>query len=107
MKTNQFLVTANDFFEKATALLETKNKDYANENDVFSNFDKLAQIAKILDLDVRKKEHGALYSIVDKLIRIRNLENKKPNHESVKDSCLDGVNYFVLYYGMKTEEKEK
>jgi len=103
MERDELLKFATDLFSEAESLLKTKNEDYAKQKDVFRNFDKVSQIAEILGLDVKKREHGALYEIVKKLCRLVNLEDKEPWHESVAGSCVDAINYIVLYYGMRRE----
>lgn len=106
MKINQFIATAHLLSIDAVKLLRSKNEDYS-PGEAFGAFDKQAQIAKVLDLDVKKREHDALYRIVGKLVRLRALEDKDPQHESVRDNCMDGINFFTLYYGMRTEKKDK
>lgn len=106
MKINQFIAMSLLFYSDAAKLLRSKNDDYS-KGEAFGAFDKQAQIAKVLDLDVKKREHDALYRIVGKLVRLRALEDKDPQHESVRDNCMDGINFFTLYYGMRIEKKKE
>ena len=106
MEIEKFLETASELLLETKGLLKTKNEDYS-KGDAFGAFDKQAQIARVLDLDVKKREHDALYRIVGKLVRLRSLEGKSPQHESVRDNVMDGINFFILYHGMRTEEKER
>jgi len=105
MKLENFLEIANQFFAEAGRLLKTKNWDYAGK-EVFENFTKQSALCSVLELDVSKEEHWILAQIVEKLVRLRNLEGKEPKHDSVRDSCMDIVNFAVLYYGITMEKKD-
>jgi len=106
MEVEKFLEIASGLLSEAKGLLKTKNKDYS-EGEAFRNFEKQAAICGTLKLDFSKREHWALAQIVEKTNRLRELEGKPPHHDSVRDTCLDGINFFVLYYGMVTEKKEE
>jgi len=105
MKIERFLVIASDLLKEAKGLLMTKNADYS-KGDAFGAIEKEAAIAKILELDYSKREHWAIANIISKVVRLRGLENRPPQHETIKDTCADGINYFTLYFGMRTEEEE-
>ena len=105
MKIQEFLEIAGGLFLEARKTLSTKNEDYST-GEAFGAFDKEAMIARILDLDSSNRLHRALNEIVKRVVRLRNLGDKKPNHESIEDSCKDGVNFFALYYGMVVEKKD-
>ena len=106
MKVEDFLKIADGLLSEAKGLLRTKNKDYS-EGEPFRNFEKQAAMCKILELDISMRDHWALAQIVEKLNRLRELENRKPQHESIRDTCMDGINFFTLYYGMKKEEEDE
>jgi len=82
---------------------ETKNEDYS-KGDAFGAFEKEAKICEILSLDASKREHWALAQIVAKVVRLKGLENRDPHHESIRDSCVDIMNFSALYYGMRREK---
>lgn len=105
MKVENFLKIADGLLLEAKGLLKTKNKDYS-EGEPFRNFERQAALCKTLELDVSKREHWALAQILEKVNRLRELENRQPQHESIRDTCADGINFFILYYGMKKEESK-
>jgi len=94
-------------FAEATRLLKTKNEDYTNRQEPFENFEKVSKVCKILGIDITKRHHGALYQIISKITRLLALDGREANHESIRDTCVDGINYFVLYYGMVDEDKDE
>lgn len=105
MKIEKFLKIASGLLSEAKLMLKTKNEDYS-KGDAFGAFEKEAEICGILGLDASKREHWALAQIVAKVVRLKGLENRHPHHESIRDTCADGINFFTLYYGMRVEEKE-
>lgn len=103
MELNEFLEIALGLFEEAGILVQSKNKDYSKQENAFRNFDRTSQIVRALGLDLGKREHIALFEIVKKVHRLVNLGDREPQHESIKDTCLDIIVYIVLYYGMMSE----
>ena len=85
--------------EKIMKIAESKAHDYATE-DVLNNFKSVSAAAKALNLDVHNPTNYALFMVLLKIARITNItnNNKYPRHESVKDSFIDGINYFKLAY---------
>ena len=106
MRIEKFLKIASELHLEAKMMLETKNEDYS-KGDAFGAFEKEAKICGILELDASKREHRALAQIITKVVMLKGLENRDPHHESIRDTCADGINFFTLYYGMRTEEKEE
>ena len=96
---------AIDMLCDAHDLMQTKSDDYAI-GTAFDNFEKVTEICKIMKLDINNMAHDPLKRIVSKVLRLRSLEGKESNHESVRDSCLDGIVFFVIYYGMLKEANE-
>ncbi len=96
---------AIDMLCDAHDLLKTKSDDYAL-GTAFDNFEKVTEICKIMKLDINNMAHDPLKRIVSKALRLRSLEGKEPKHESVRDTCLDGINFFIIYYAMFIEASE-
>lgn len=82
---------AQEFFAECLATLTKKANDYAQDDDCFSNFKKIAATCEI------PVEKVFLQFIVVKVARLVELL-KKPNlvAESKKDSVMDMANYACL-----------
>ena len=80
-------------FDEAYALVEGKAHDYAEEGNVYSNFELAAEVAGI------SVEQVFLVLIAIKIARLGQLigNDKEPNNESIDDSAVDGMNYFGLF----------
>jgi hypothetical protein len=89
---------ASDIFTECLNILQSKGLDYSSE-DVLSSFKNVANTIGI------SPEQVAMMFIETKLERLRNLENKDPKHESVRDSILDCINYLSLYYCILLEKQ--
>lgn len=76
--------------DSALELMRRKNEDYASKDDPFRNFRAFGAL-------------GILVRLSDKIARLQSiLENAGScaiAEETIKDTVLDGINYFVLYYG--------
>lgn len=85
-------------------VLESKGHDYATE-DVLSNFKRISEAAKALDINVQTPLGYALFMVLLKIDRINNLTSsgKTPNNEGIDDSFGDGINYFKLGYCIHKE----
>jgi len=90
----------NDIMVKSSAILSSKGEDYATQ-DVLSNFKLAGNITGI------SAELNCLNLIATKVARLGVLLNNKnePNNESIEDSCIDGLNYFILLI-MLLKDKE-
>ena len=93
MKRADLLRRHRQLTERARQLMELKNRDYGANEDPFRNF----------------RRHG-LYGITvrlsDKLARLDNfIERGKfsDKDESLIDSCLDIINYAVLFAAMNED----
>lgn len=75
---------------------ESKNIDYANESNPFSNFDLSEQGLKLFP---NPRDGAFAWPIFTKLARLSVLMNgkDKPNNESVQDSLIDIANYTILW----------
>ena len=76
---------------KAFNLLQSKNADYASDNDPFKNF----RLVEILGVDLKT---GIFVRLCDKLSRVHNLLNNEAQvkDESIQDTCLDAINYCAI-----------
>ncbi len=95
MNRSQFFEFAQDFFHKAMELLQSKNDDYSQEDNPFSNFE---LIAKMIGISTKK----AIFSrMADKFARLRECLDKGTTvkDETLGDTLLDLVNYSVLLAG--------
>jgi len=106
MDIKEFSALALNLFEEAGELLQSKNEDYAKSEDAFKNLNRTSRMVEILDLDLKRREHVALYEVVKKVHRLVNLGDREPRHESIRNDCVDIINYIALYYGMMGEEKK-
>ena len=87
-----------DFFNECLGVADTKGHDYSKEEDAFSNFKK---IADMLDVPISKV---LLFFIACKVARLVELQDKEPNHESIKDTYIDLANY--ISFGAILEDNE-
>jgi hypothetical protein len=81
-----------DEFQQAYALVEGKASDYAEDDNVFSNFEFAAAAAGI------SVEQSFMNLIGVKVARLQQLigNDKTPNNESIDDTLLDLMNYAGL-----------
>lgn len=73
-----------------------KNKDYADSNNPFSNFD-VSEYC--ISLFKSNRDKTFVWPIATKLARLSTLlnSNKIPNNESIEDSFIDIANYVLLW----------
>ena len=97
-----------ELFDSYTAhlrqLIISKGADYAKSEDKLSNFKEVGAMTH------QTRFMPALNLIATKVARLSTLladTGKKPNHESVIDSCLDGANYFFLLAQLFHEAEEE
>ena len=79
-------------FAEAHALVKAKAHDYAEDDNVFSNFEFAAQVAGVKTEQVFAVLLGVKVARLGQLIG----NNKKPNFESIDDTLLDTMNYAGL-----------
>jgi len=92
---SELLVLHNELSAKARELMTKKNHDYAVEQDVFRNFRTFGTL-------------GVLVRLSDKLARLRSFEENnvfKVTDEALIDTILDTINYAVIYFAMKQEDR--
>lgn len=84
-------ILTSALFDQCQALLKCKTADYADESNVYSNFEKVALMTNATVTEV------ICIFLATKIARIIELENKdKVNNESVLDSLKDIINYAAL-----------
>lgn len=85
------------------AVLEAKSADYAQEQDVLSNFKTAGAICQLTS------SQQCLSMIATKIARLGVLlSGKDPKNEPIEDSVLDLINYsFLLMCCLEDEKKEK
>ena len=99
MKRLEQEVFFEDFVAEMRSTLISKSNDYAQTNDVLSNFRKSAEIVNI------NPQQSCLNHIATKVIRLGNLlDGKDINHESVRDNLMDLANYCILLAMIDSEQ---
>lgn len=84
-----------ELLEQSKAIHLKKNKDYANENNPFSNFERSAELISWFKGSTDK---AFVALIGTKLARIAELrDGRVPNNESLEDSFLDLLTYVGLW----------
>ena len=98
MNTTELIQFHKTICDEARSIMEKKNHDYsgASGETPFANF----MVAEHLNMCDAKT--GILLRITDKIMRINTFikSGELKVNESVKDSCRDCINYFILLAGM-------
>jgi hypothetical protein len=84
-------------------LNRVKRHDYANDVNIFANFDKNVEM---MNLPGYTAVEDALSMVTRKIGRITNLRGKDPANETVLDSYKDLAVYAVLLWGLAVREAE-
>ena len=94
-----FLQDSQHILNRCLQLLASKNSDYSETQDAFSNFKLAAQIAGI------SSEQTLLSLLGMKFARLQQLtgKGKQPKHESIEDTLVDIINYTLLLRGILQE----
>lgn len=91
--------------EKIQKVHETKSHDYAQDDNVFSNFEYAAAVSEIFKDPVDKV---FVTMIAIKLARMAELRNgKSPKNESILDTGEDGTNYFAIWVSRIMKELDE
>jgi hypothetical protein len=99
-----------EFFDDAVAearrIIESKNHDYAGRDgeNPFANF------TRVESLGITSTERGFLVRLTDKISRLSSFceSGEFKVDESLRDTCLDIVNYSVLYLAyMESQRSER
>ena len=86
-------------FDRMRATVESKANDYADDANVYSNFEGAAHLAGITVDEVFMVLIGV------KVERLRQLmSGKEANHEAIDDTRLDLANYAALWQGYSEQE---
>ena len=95
-----------DIVNNSLELSKAKGHDYADE-DVLSNFKRVAKIAQLYRIDFSSPYQYALFMVLMKLDRMQNLltQNKKPKNESLDDTDKDSFNYLMLSIALRKEQE--
>jgi hypothetical protein len=91
---------------KAFALMQKKNADYAGRSgeEPFANFTRCEAMG------ICKTEAGMLVRMTDKMSRLSSFVESgtlQVKDESVEDTCLDLINYSVLFYSYLQGKKNE
>ena len=95
MSQTELLALHERLSAKAREIMSDKNDDYADPGsfDVFGNLDACHSFG------ICSTEEGILIRLLDKMKRLVNSTNRelKVKDETIEDTCLDIMNYIVLY----------
>lgn len=96
MERQELLNIQAQMFVEAKALMEQRNIKYAKPDDALMNFR-------------RSGLEGITAILENKLSRLMALakDNRDLADESFRDTILDGINYFVLFYVVEEELRLK
>ena len=98
MNQQELLSEFDSFAEKARAIIEKKNKDYA-QSDALSNFKLSAAVSGI------STESGCLNQIAIKISRLGVLIHKSTvENEPIDDTVLDLFNYAFLLHAIMEDK---
>ena len=105
MNSQQFGLIFYETVKDLETTLVAKANDYATE-DVLSNFKRLSNAAKALDINVQTPVGYSLFMSLMKLDRINNLTKveKETKFESVEDSFKDLLGYVMLAHAIFLEK---
>jgi len=89
MTTQEYNKQLERNFKEALAIAVAKNKDYADQDNPFKNFELSAQVAGI------SPEKGIVIRMMDKMTRISNLLERDNviKDEKIEDTLKDLMNY--------------
>ena len=96
MKKEDFQRLTKYLFDECLGILDAKSQDYANQDNVFLNFEKAAQLAGTT------VEVGIMTRIADKLVRMSHLlqpgRERKVKDETYEDTSRDAINYIAILH---------
>lgn len=92
--------------ESGRVLMDSKNRDYAGNNGLepFANF------TRVESMGICTTEQGFLVRLTDKMSRLSSFVECGKLHvenESVMDTCVDVINYMVLFTAYIKEKENK
>ena len=90
-----------DVLRDMAETVESKAHDYADDENVYSNFEGAARLAGVSVDTVFHVMIGI------KMERLRQLmSGKEPNHESIDDTLIDAANYLALWEGYRRQDQD-
>jgi hypothetical protein len=106
MDRDELLASHKNLCGKAYTLMQKKNSDYAGKggDEPFANF------TRCESMGICKTEAGMLVRMTDKMSRLSSFVESgtlEVKDESVEDTCLDLINYSVLFYAYLQSKKEQ
>jgi len=100
MRKDEAIQRRKEIFEKRLRIRLKKAHDYAVDEDVHRNFKAMAELCRILDVDVKTPYGVCIFYILLKLDRACNLlfrRKEKPENETLEDTvAIDLANYVDL-----------
>lgn len=89
-----------DICSEACGLMERKNKDYGDFHAPFGNLD----IIEVLYRGKFTTEHGIVIRLGDKVCRLATAVQRPlvVDDETVRDTCIDIINYAILLLAKQT-----
>ena len=96
-----------DLGKRARDICGKKNADYSKDDDVHVNFKRVAELCKVLEVDVSTPRGCIQFHILHKIHRLFKLvnEGRTPENESVADNSIDIFVYKALLLGLNEEGK--
>ncbi len=91
--------------ELLAATLQGKNQDYTAGRDEFYNFEKAADIADSIPLNVMTGQIGIKVTRLESLIRLLRA-GQIPSNESLKDTLLDLAGYAIIAHAYLARDDE-
>ena len=106
MDRDELLAHHKALCNKAFSLMQRKNADYAGKggDEPFANFTRCEAMG------ICQTEAGMLVRMTDKMSRLSSFVESgtlEVKDESVEDTCLDLINYSVLFYAYLQSKKEQ
>ena len=104
---NEWLEVTDEILGSIKELIIAKNHDYAADDDVFRNINTMAELVRLLRLDLTKPTHLALFGVLEKVHRLVNLESKSEDamNEPARDSIRDGIVFLLMYSGLRRKNE--
>jgi hypothetical protein len=106
MHRDDLLAYHKELCDRAFSLMQRKNADYAGRggDEPFANFTRCEAMG------ICQTEAGMLVRMTDKMSRLSSFVESGTlavKDESVEDTCLDLINYSVLFYAYLQSKKER
>ena len=105
MTRDELLKSHETLCKQGRALMNLKNRDYAGNGgqEPFANFTRCEAMG------ICSTEQGFLVRLTDKMSRLSSFVESGKLHvsdESFEDTCVDIINYMVLFHSYVTEKKD-